>query len=51
MRSDVTKQEAAEVLSDEIFELQFACTKAAFILQEITENYFGRYDSTNHSEH
>lgn len=41
---NINKAEAAHSLSDEIFDLTRACGKAAFIMQEVNENFFS-YDN------
>ena len=40
MSKNITKAEAANVLSDEIFDLSIAIEKARVVMQEITNGYF-----------
>lgn len=40
MSKNITKAEAANVLSDEIFDLSIAIGKARVVMQEVTNGYF-----------
>lgn len=40
MSKNITKAEAANVLSDEIFDLSIAIEKARVVMQEVTNGYF-----------
>ena len=45
--SKVSKVEAARALADEIFDLNNELNKAEYIMQELSDDYFRKYQKEN----